>query len=66
MKTTKITPSEPIGIKPINTLCPKQGMWQWTCSYEECNCHLKETIERKQDVHNQTRNLHRDGVLSAR
>lgn len=27
-----------------NTLCPKIGAAQWTCTYDECTCHLKETI----------------------
>lgn len=27
-----------------NTLCPKIGATQWTCTYDECTCHLKETI----------------------
>lgn len=24
-----------------NTLCPKIGAQQWTCSKAECQCHLK-------------------------
>lgn len=28
-----------------NTLCPKMGITQWTCTYKECTCHLKEKIE---------------------
>ena len=38
MKTKSVT---------INTLCPKIGMYQWTCTYEECNCHLREQIVDK-------------------
>jgi hypothetical protein len=27
-----------------NTLCPKIGAAQWTCTRDECTCHLKENI----------------------
>lgn len=26
------------------TLCPKIGMHQWSCTREECTCHLKGSI----------------------
>jgi hypothetical protein len=36
---------EPLGIDPLsNTLCPKIGAAQWTCTKDECTCHLKESI----------------------
>lgn len=25
----------------VNTICPKIGAAQWTCSREECDCHRK-------------------------
>lgn len=28
----------------MNTLCPKVGASQWSCSREECTCHLKSSI----------------------
>jgi len=30
--------------KLSNTLCPKIGAAQWTCTRDECTCHLKESI----------------------
>ena len=27
-----------------NTLCPKIGAAQWSCSKDECTCHLKDGI----------------------
>ena len=27
-----------------NTLCPKIGAAQWTCTKDECTCHLKDSI----------------------
>ena len=29
-----------------NTICPKIGAAQWTCTKDECTCHLKETIKK--------------------
>lgn len=34
----------------MNTLCPKMGVQQWTCSYEECNCHCKENIKKVKNM----------------
>lgn len=31
----------------MNTICPKQGMYQWSCTYKECSCHLKEKLENE-------------------
>jgi hypothetical protein len=31
----------------MNTLCPKIGAAQWTCTRAECTCHLKETIPER-------------------
>lgn len=31
----------------INTLCHKLGALQWTCDYDECNCHCKENIKAR-------------------
>jgi hypothetical protein len=43
------TPSElsQAELEPLptgNTLCPKIGAEQWTCTKDECTCHLKESI----------------------
>lgn len=27
-----------------NTICPKLGAAQWSCTHDECTCHLKPTI----------------------
>lgn len=27
------------------TLCPKMGVMQWTCTKDECICHLKDSIK---------------------
>lgn len=37
------TPWDVIGPSP--TKCPRMGIWQWTCSYDECTCHLRSTIK---------------------
>jgi hypothetical protein len=47
------TPSELLQaeLEPLptgNTLCPKIGAAQWTCTFDECTCHLKESIRRRQ------------------
>ena len=35
----------PSGLDSLgNTLCPKIGAAQWTCTKDECTCHLKESI----------------------
>lgn len=46
------TPSEILQdeLEPLptgNTLCPKIGAAQWTCTREECTCHLKESIPER-------------------
>jgi hypothetical protein len=28
----------------FNTKCPKLGAAQWSCTKDECTCHLKESI----------------------
>jgi hypothetical protein len=33
-----------------NTLCPKIGAAQWTCTRDECTCHLKESIPVRRRV----------------
>ena len=33
------------GVK--TTLCPKQGIYQWTCEPSECICHLGPEMRRK-------------------
>lgn len=30
--------------KSFTTKCPKQGVLQWSCTQEECICHLKSSI----------------------
>jgi len=32
----------------VNTLCPKLGAAQWTCSASECTCHLKAAAQLRQ------------------
>lgn len=46
------TPKRPLSLdearqlsaRMTNTLCPKIGAAQWTCTRDECTCHLKESI----------------------
>jgi hypothetical protein len=28
----------------MSTLCPKIGTFQWSCTREECTCHLKSSL----------------------
>jgi hypothetical protein len=38
------------GAQMTNTLCPKIGAAQWTCTGSECTCHLKaRAVERDRD-----------------
>jgi hypothetical protein len=32
----------------MNTLCPKVGAAQWTCTPAECNCHVNRSARRRQ------------------
>lgn len=40
----KMDPFDVFPEEPTNTLCPRLGAAQWTCSKADCACHLKETI----------------------
>jgi hypothetical protein len=44
-----------------NTLCPKIGLAQWTCTGAECTCHLKERVlAREKKMKRRTRQSDED------
>lgn len=46
-----------------NTLCPKIGAAQWTCTKDECTCHLKDSIGVRHGEAMTGAHSHEDGAL---
>ena len=44
-KSMSLDMARKLSARMINTLCSKIGAAQWTCTKDECTCHLKETIK---------------------